>query len=52
MWHKLRSNRPVRLNLCARINQSFSSIFLSQQISISISISHLAVLLQRAEQDK
>jgi hypothetical protein len=31
---------PVRLNLSVRINQLFSSIFLSQQISISISTSH------------
>jgi hypothetical protein len=38
---------PVRLNLSARISQPFSSVFLSQQISISISRS--AVLLQLAE---
>jgi hypothetical protein len=31
---------PVRLNLSARISQPFSSIFLSQQISISISTHH------------
>jgi hypothetical protein len=37
--------RPVHLNLSARISQPFSSVFLSQQISISISISHSAVLL-------
>jgi hypothetical protein len=39
---------PVRLNLSARISQPFSSVFLSQQISISIS--HQAELLQAAEQ--
>jgi hypothetical protein len=32
-------HRPVRLNLSARISQLFSSVFLSQQISISINIS-------------
>jgi hypothetical protein len=32
-------NHPVRLNLSARISQTFSSIFLSQQISISTSTS-------------
>jgi hypothetical protein len=31
------NKRPVRSNLSARINQSFSNVFLSQQISISIS---------------
>jgi hypothetical protein len=41
---------PIRLNLSARISQPFSSVFLSQQISISISISHSAVLLQPAKQ--
>jgi hypothetical protein len=30
---------PIRSNLLARISQSFSSIFLSQQISISTSTS-------------
>jgi hypothetical protein len=41
---------PVRLNLSARISQPFSSVFLSQQINISISISRSAVFLQPAEQ--
>jgi hypothetical protein len=40
------NNHPVRLNLSARISQPFSSVFLSQQISISRS----AVFLQPAEQ--
>jgi hypothetical protein len=44
------NNHPVRLNLSVRIRQPFNSIFLSQQISISISISRSAVLLQPAEQ--
>jgi hypothetical protein len=38
------------LNLSVRISQPFSSVFLSQQISISISISRSAVFLQLAEQ--
>jgi hypothetical protein len=38
------------LNSSGRISQPFNSIFLSQQISISISISCSAVLLQPAEQ--
>jgi hypothetical protein len=32
-------------NISVRISQSFSSVLLSQQINISISISHSAVLL-------
>jgi hypothetical protein len=43
---QLQSQTPARLNLSARISQPFSSVFLSQQISIS----HSAVLLQPAEQ--
>jgi hypothetical protein len=39
---------PVRLNLSVRISQPFNNVFLSQQISISISRS--AVFLQPAEQ--
>jgi riboflavin synthase alpha subunit len=33
------NNGHVRLNLSARINQPFNSVFLSQQISISVNIS-------------
>jgi succinate dehydrogenase hydrophobic anchor subunit len=32
-------------NISARISQPFSSVLLSQQININISISHLTVLL-------
>jgi hypothetical protein len=44
-------DHPVRFNLSAKISQPFSSVFLSQQISISISISRSAVFLQTAEQE-
>jgi hypothetical protein len=44
--------RPVLLNLSARINQQFSSVFLSRQISINISMNHSAVLLPPAQQDE
>jgi hypothetical protein len=44
-------DHPVRFNLSAKISQPFNSVFLSQQISISISISRSAVFLQTAEQE-
>jgi hypothetical protein len=44
--YQYKAKHPVRLNLSARICQPFSSVFLSQQISISRS----AVLLQPAKQ--